>query len=171
MQIDPKDLGPIGVVKSIVNAGLITGAVGIVLTWPGEFTSATSIGGLAIVAFGACAIVEWVFIGHHREIADQVKTAENIRNSSEMNAIREQGKVYEKGIQAVQWIYVRWIAAARELERQKKMVAPMLPTDTEGKIVDIPDYAILPLDHNPPAMDRIPELSVLVSVPKRTSNP
>jgi len=181
VQIDPKDLGPIGMVKSLVNAGLITGAVAIVLTWRDEFGSAASIMGVFGVALVACAIVEWIFRGYHKELADQVRASEErikasneSANSIEMNEIRriyeDQSKVYERVTQAGRWMYIRWMTAAKALEKQGKMVAPMLPTDTEGKIIDIPPYAILPLDHNPPAMDQMPELVVLVPMSKSSTN-
>ena len=35
--VSPKDLGWVGMLKALVQAGLALGAVGIVLSWPKEF--------------------------------------------------------------------------------------------------------------------------------------
>lgn len=58
--VSPKDLGGVGMLKALVQAGLALGAVGIALTWPKEFNTAASLGGLFVTLVGAFAVVEWM---------------------------------------------------------------------------------------------------------------
>jgi hypothetical protein len=59
MAISVGDLGPVGLMKAIVNTFLAMAAVGIVLTWPEEFGTAKSLTELGVGLFFVCGAIEW----------------------------------------------------------------------------------------------------------------
>lgn len=76
MQLDPKDLGPMGTLKSAVNAAIVMAVVGIVLTWRDDFDNVATLAGLGAATWAFCAIVEWIFRGYHREQVDRCVAAQ-----------------------------------------------------------------------------------------------
>jgi hypothetical protein len=72
MAISVGDLGPVGLMKAIVNTFLAMAAVGIVLTWPEEFGTAKSLTELGVGLFFVCGAIEWAFRGWHKEMATKI---------------------------------------------------------------------------------------------------
>lgn len=74
--VSPKDLGWVGMLKALVQAGLALGAVGIVLSWPKEFGTAASLGGLFVALAGAFATVEWLTRSWYEEQVKRIQRGE-----------------------------------------------------------------------------------------------
>lgn len=75
MDFDPRELGPVGAVKTFVNAGLAMLCVGVVLSRPKDFESIESLVTLGVALVVACGFVEWLFREWHKEQAAKIEKA------------------------------------------------------------------------------------------------
>lgn len=76
MQLDPKDLGWIGMLKSLINAGIVCGAIGLVASAPEEFNTVARVLAAGAAAVPLCMLCEWLFRAWHQERADAVRRGE-----------------------------------------------------------------------------------------------